>query len=72
MNNNEREMWKRAYVLYEKYQDMPLTAEGFSRLTDDLGKTSQEFDNHPLIQGLLLAIFDYQDSKFQRWNNEDQ
>ena len=66
MSDNEREMWKRAYTIQEQSLDMPMTAEGFLLLLEELEKAIMDFNRHPLMVHLAVMIYDYSDVRYQQ------
>ena len=76
MNNklpeNEREIWKRAYFIHERFRDMPLDAEGFSSLLKEIQKAYSESHEDPLMGCLGIALHDYFDALFQRKRMQEE
>ena len=72
LTDNEREIWKRAYIIHEMFRDMSLDADGFLSLLGEIQKACNEYHNDPLMGHLGIALYDYFDTLFQRKRMQDE
>lgn len=61
LTEEEREVWKDAYRLHEKYHDMKGTEEDWTSFAADLGPVTSKYEHSPktkrLAYAMLLALY---------------
>ena len=66
MTEQERDIWRRIYVIHDHYHDMPLDADHFSLLLNEIRNNYRQVDFHPLMLQLGLGLYEYFDGLFQQ------
>lgn len=63
LTEEEREIWKKAYDLHEMYCEGGWDLQRWDRFAKDLAAADYQFHHHPLMSGLLVAIYDWLEAK---------
>lgn len=56
LTEEEREVWKDAYKLHEKYHDMTGTVEEWRQFASDLGPATYKHESNPKVKRLSYAL----------------
>ena len=70
LTESERDVWKKTYMLHEKYHDIDGTDAEWARLLTDIKDDLEMFDGseHRLAYKIMMALYDYfSDEVRDRW-----
>ena len=71
MSEEERKMWQTAYSFHEAFLNGEWTDEKIARFHRALAETDSAFHGHPLMRGLLVAVFDHFEAQIKAEGNAE-